>query len=932
MRGELVALDLETTGLDPETEAIIEVGAVRIQEGVITAEYSTLVNPGRPIPVSITYLTGIQPDAVLGAPTIAQVIPAIRTFVGNAPVIGHNVGFDLAFLYRQGILQTNLRVDTYDLASVVLPRTPRYNLGSLVGHFGIKLDNAHRALDDARAAALLYWALWEKVLALPYATLYEITMAAQGLDWDARYVFEAALYEHREMMPPPPPSDQEMIERFGLPGDTGRPLRPEATLHPVSTQSVTAMMRDGGLLAQRISGYEERPPQVDMAQAVADAFNDNQHIMVEAGTGTGKSLAYLLPAMLWAEQNHERVVISTNTINLQDQLIQKDIPALNAALNLPVRAAVLKGRSNYLCPRRLAAVRRRRPTQVDELRTLAKILVWLLESTSGDRGEISLRGPVENNVWQRLSAEDEGCTLDRCRTVMQGACPFYKARKAAESAHLLVINHALLLSDAMGENRVLPEYRRLIVDEAHHLEEAATSSLTFRLDEATLQRRLADLGGPGKGLLGDLLASVRSYVPDKQLNRLETFVRHISAATGAMEVHVKALFNAFREFLRSATNNRNGDYTIQLRITSQLRGQSAFAQCQAAWTTLREFFEVISAAMLRLTEGLARLDSDDIPNYHDLVSSAGAAARHLNEIQAQLTAFTLEPSDNTIYWMSTGQNPGYIAINSAPLHIGLPLHQHIWSNTDTVVMTSATLRTEDNFDYLRERLHAEHAKTLELGSPFDYRASTLVFIPSDMPEPNEPTYQREFERGLIELAAALNGRMMVLFTSYTHLQQTRQSITPRLALGNISVYDQSEGSSRQALLDGFKSAERAVLLGTKSFWEGVDVPGEALSALVIARLPFAVPSDPIFAARSESYHDGFKNYAVPDAVLRFRQGFGRLIRTRSDRGIVVVFDRRIISKSYGVSFLESLPDCTVKYDQLQALPETAKNWLQARQA
>ncbi len=933
MRGELVALDLETTGLDPAADSIIEVGMVRLHEGIITDEYQTFVNPGRPVPPHVTYLTGITPDDLVGAPALAGVIPAIRTFAGNVPIIGHNIAFDLAFLSRQGILQTNLRIDTYDLASVVLPRAPRYNLASLVSQFDINLDNAHRALADARAAALLYWALWDKVRALPYATLYEITMAAQGLDWDARHVFEAALNEYRGQMPPPPPSDQAMIEQFGLPVLDETPLRPAVRLAPLDTDQITARLRPGGLLAERLPGYEERPQQIEMARAVAAAFNDSDHILIEAGTGTGKSLAYLLPALSWAAQNNERIVISTNTINLQDQLIQNDIPALTTMLDLPVRSVVLKGRSNYLCPRRLAAVRRRHPTQVDELRTLAKILVWLLESPGGDRSDISLRGPVENNVWHRLSAEDEDCTLDRCWAVMQGACPFYKARKAAESAHVLVINHALLLADAVGDNQVLPPYRHLIIDEAQHLEEAATSSLTFRLDEAALQRRLGDLGGPARGLLGDLLTSVRGYVPDKQLERLETFVRHISAATGAMEVHVQALFNSFRDFLRSANGSRAGDYNVQFRITPQHRSLPAFSQCQTAWTTLRDFFEVISTAMRRLTDGLARLESYNIPNYHDLVSGASAASRHLDEIQAQLTAFTLEPSANAIYWLSAGQNAnGYVAINSAPLHVGLPLHQHIWSAKDTVVLTSATLQTDDTFDYLRERLHVEHAKTLDVGSPFDYRASTLVYIPNDIPEPNDQSgYQREFERALIELADALNGRLMVLFTSYTHLQQTKQAIAPRLALGNIIVYDQTEGGSRQALLDGFKSSERAVLLGTKSFWEGVDIPGEALSGLVIARLPFAVPSDPIFAARSESYADGFKQYAVPDAVLRFRQGFGRLIRTRTDRGVVVVFDRRIISKSYGVSFLESLPDCTVQYGNLQTLPEAARRWVDGSQ-
>jgi DNA polymerase-3 subunit epsilon/ATP-dependent DNA helicase DinG len=237
------------------------------------------------------------------------------------------------------------------------------------------------------------------------------------------------------------------------------------------------------------------------------------------------------------------------------------------------------------------------------------------------------------------------------------------------------------------------------------------------------------------------------------------------------------------------------------------------------------------------------------------------------------------------------------------------------------VLTSATLRTNGSFNYISDRLNADNIETVEVGSPFNYHDSTLLYVPTDIPEPNDrQRYQQAVERGIIELAAALNGRVLGLFTSYSHLRQTAQAITPRLALGNIAVYDQSDGSSRQALLEGFRSAEKAVLLGTKSFWEGVDIPGESLSALVIVRLPFAVPTDPIFAARSETYSNSFDEYAVPEAILRFRQGFGRLIRTRSDRGVVTVFDRRIVSKSYGANFLEALPDCTVQYGSLNGLP------------
>ena len=577
MRGELVALDLETTGFDPVQDAIIEVGMVRMVDGEIVEEAGKLVNPERKIPDAVVQLTGIQNDDVLGQPTIQTVLPLIRTFVGNAPVIGHNVAFDLGFLNERGILQNNLRIDTYDLASILLPRAPRYNLGSLSQQIEVNLENAHRALDDARATGQLYWLLWEKLLTLPSATLQEIVDLAQGLTWDTRQVFEAALHETGASGQATPISERDLIRRFGQAKEE-KSLRGNDIHEELDVDAVLGFMSPEGALAASLAEYEQRPQQAEMAQAVTEAFDQSKHVMIEAGTGTGKSIAYLLPSILWATQNQERVVISTNTINLQDQLMLKDIPTLATALNIPFKASVLKGRGNYLCPRRLMVMVRRRPGHVDELRTVAKVLVWLLESNSGDKGEISLRGPIENSTWQRISAEDENCSLDRCRTAMAGACPFYKARKAAEAAHLVVVNHALLLSDALSENRILPDYRYLVLDEAHHLEEATTNGLSFRIDEAGLNRRLADLGGLKRGLLGDLLQSVRTNVPEKDVKRLETFVKNITEATGAMEVHVRVLFDSLRDFFTSVTGNgRSTDYVSQVRITPQLRGNPGFS-------------------------------------------------------------------------------------------------------------------------------------------------------------------------------------------------------------------------------------------------------------------------------------------------------------------------------------------------------------------
>jgi DNA polymerase-3 subunit epsilon/ATP-dependent DNA helicase DinG len=930
MRDVIVALDLETTGLNKDEDAIIEVGAVRFQNGEVLDVFSTLIDPGRPIPERVTAITGIRAEDLIGAPRAREVMPELRRFVGSGPILGHRIEFDLGFLARYDVGTFNLTLDTYDLASVMLPTVPRYNLTNLVASMGLELEHAHRALDDATATAKLYWALWERILDLPLETLQEIVEASRDLEWNAAPVFMAALQERsRTALTGESPQRKPGIgELFKPAGQGWRTLRPNPDHTLLDVDELAGLIEEGGLLAETFPGYEARPQQVDMLRAVAESFNQDEHIMIEAPTGVGKSLAYLIPAVFWAVQNNERVVISTATINLQDQLIEKDLPILARALDMSFDAAILKGRANYLCPRRLLTLRRRGPTSVGELRVLAKILVWLLESDSGDKGEISLRGGEENAIWSRLSAQDEGCTLDRCENQMHGACPFYKARREADAAHILVVNHSLLLSDVQIGNRVLPDYRYLIIDEGHHLEEATTNGLSFQIDRGILQRQLDDLGDMRRGLLGDVIRSTRGSIPGNYFEQIEAYVQAVSDAIRGMGLHAERYFDTIYRFMDGTGALRSTEFLIQVRVTSQLRQRSEWAQVEEAWDSLSQFTQAIAGAMLRLAKGLGGLGQFDVLDYEDLLSSVQSAARHLDAVHRQLSAFSTEPDDNTIYWAQIEQDREKISVHTAPLNVGPLLEEHLWQPKNAVILTSATLRTGGTFEYMRDRLNAFDVNELVVGSPFDYESNTLVYIPTDMPSPEQrDDYQRFVERGLIELAAATNGRMLALFTSYAQLRQTSQAIAPRLALGQITVFDQSDGTSRQSLLEGFKQTEKAVLLGTRSFWEGVDIPGNDLSVLVIVRLPFSVPSDPIFAARSELYENSFLQYAVPDAILRFRQGFGRLIRTKMDRGVVALFDNRVISKRYGQAFLDSLPICTVKRGRLSDLPRVAVDWI-----
>jgi DNA polymerase-3 subunit epsilon/ATP-dependent DNA helicase DinG len=794
-------------------------------------------------------------------------------------------------------------------------------LNSLSNHFGISLEQHHRALNDARATASLYWELWKLLLKQPTPILQEICQALAPFEWGTGAVFRAACAELGSGSSTPMRLTGPALQPAGY--DSQSRAFGSQDIHPISTEAITAIFDDDGKLESSISGFELRREQQQMAQAVTDALNNQQHLLIEAGTGTGKSLAYLIPAARWAVENNQHVVVSTNTLNLQDQLLRKDIPIVQEIIGTEVRASVLKGRSNYLCPRRLETMRRRKPGSLEELKTLAKILIWLQSSPSGEKSEITLRF-TEHSTWSRLSADDEDCNAGHCHQHMQGICPYFKAHSAAQDAHLIITNHALLVQDAVHGHQVLPDYQYLIVDEAHQLEDAITNSMSMRVDLPSVQHRLNDLGNLNFGLLGDLTRTLVNRIPEKQFIRLERFVQDIGDALQSMANYAEKFFSTVHSFAQNRTNQ----FSFKVTIDQSSYRQENFLQIQRSWVPLDEHFEVITDSLIQLAGALSKLDSSQIPDLETHRDSLIAISGHLSEMRIHLRKFSQNTDTNTIYWINCGSNLTETSIQNAVIHIGKLMTEHLWNKKQSVVLTGATLQTANSFDYIRDRLAADHVAEMVIGSPFHYKSSSLVYSVSDIPAPNEPGYQKALERGIIELADALGGKLLVLFTSYQQLRETAANISPRLALGGIAVMDQISGGTRDSLVTDFISAQKAVLLGTRSFWEGIDIPGDDLSAIIISKLPFAVPSDPVFAARSATYANSFGEYAMPDAILRFRQGFGRLIRTRTDRGVVAIFDSRVIHKSYGAKFLQSLPEVTLQSGSLNDLPGVARTWLE----
>ncbi len=926
----IVALDIETTGLDADKDAIIEIGAVKFKDHRIEDEFQTLIHPGRRIPPFITNLTGISDQMVLQAPAIQDVLPSLAEFVGRAPVLGQNVRFDLGFLRRQGVLRTNPMLDTYDMAGVLLPGAGRYNLSALTQILGVLTPATHRALDDARATMGVFLRLMDEAANLPLPLLAEIVRQGERLDWGGFYGFQLALRARsREIIHADSLKLAKLGPIFARParGDF-EPLEARETPLPMDIEEMASILEPGGLFAHQFPHFEHRSQQVEMLRAVGDAFNEGRHLMVEAGTGTGKSMAYLIPAAIWALQNGRRVVISTNTINLQDQLINKDIPDLRQALGVDVNALVLKGRANYICPRRLESLLKRGPETAEEMRVLGKVLVWLQSTQTGDRAEINLNGPVERAVWSRLSADDEGCSSDNCLRT-GGICPFYRVRQAAQSAHILVVNHALLLSDVATGSRVLPEYDYLIVDEAHHLEDATTNALSFQITHFDLERLMRALGGATSGTIGALLTAAQETFHPQVYGALAHSAERSTDYAIQFQEYAQAFFIFIDQFIKQQRDSgANSQYAYQERIIEATRSQPAWEAVESAWeeaeTSLKQLLSHIEAIIGLLNDVADQLED----SVRELASNLISLYRRLSEINDNLEAMIFSPRAEMIYWVENTANGSRPSLHAAPLHIGHLMEQHLWRAKVTVVLTSATLTATNEFNYIKGRLNASMADELALGSPFDYETAALLYLVNDIPEPSDRSgHQRAIENGLIQLATAAGGRTLALFTSYEQLKRTSQAIAHRLAKEEIQIYEQGEGASAHALLEAFRGNPRAVLLGTRAFWEGVDIPGDALSVLAICKLPFDVPSDPIIAARSETFEDPFSQYSLPEAILRFRQGFGRLIRTQFDHGVVAIFDRRLLSKRYGKMFLDSLPVCTVKVGPLQDLPRITQQWL-----
>jgi DNA polymerase-3 subunit epsilon/ATP-dependent DNA helicase DinG len=547
----------------------------------------------------------------------------------------------------------------------------------------------------------------------------------------------------------------------------------------------------------------------------------------------------------------------------------------------------------------------------------------------------------EEAFWRHVSEDEGACDPGSCVFHQRGQCFLFRARRAAESAHLVVVNHALLLTDAASSNRILPDYDTLVIDEAHHLEDQATTQFTVSLTERDLME-FADaiakddgvaMTGVAAGAMAFLLGAVEDSAGQKRAREARKQLDAAFKTAEAVRTAGRDVFAAL-EYVHLEAGEGPAGAERARRVTATTRGSPAWQAVDAAWDTLlnglREAETTLRwfATAVDEVDDVAAADLAEAGERQELLLTDIANAMRVGtELAARFAGALDTPEADRVYWLDRSGSLDRIALRSAPLDVSELLQERLFKKRRATVLTSATLAVDGRCDYLASRLGIPDASSLIVPSPFDYRSSVLLYLSDDMPEPTQPDYRDALERVLIDSIVATRGRALVLFTSHALLADMARSITGPLQDAGIVVLAQRRDGSPQQLTERLRREPNVAVLGTASFWEGVDVAGEALSLLAITRLPFSVPTDPVFAARSEAFDNAFGDYAVPQAVLRFKQGFGRLIRSSQDRGICAVLDRRILTKRYGATFLQSLPECSVTVGSMLDLPAAAERWL-----
>lgn len=929
VRNKYVVIDLETTGNSPKKgDKIIQFAACVVENGQITGQYSSFVNPGKEIPSFIEELTGITTETAAKAPYFFEIAPFIESLLEGAVFVAHNAAFDLAFLQNElqqaGLAGFNGPVlDTVELAKILLPGADSYRLGDLAALAGIEHKRPHQADSDAFVTAQLLVMFMKRLLAMPNVTVRMLLKLSKQLQNDLYLFFEEQLCIKEQTAEKFSP-DLEIYRGIALkkclePWDV-QPAPDERKIYAYPTGS-----------AEKEEMFKREFPRLEdslfqMMDAVYFSFFENEHSLIETGTDEGKTMAYLVPAAYFAKETDEKVVISTYTLQLQQQLLQNDIPRLKKMLPFSIEAALLKGRNNYLNLTKFIQSLHEDDRNPDTVMTKMQILVWLLETETGDYDELHLSGGGMQ-FWEKVN---RGASMDvRDKTGIK--YDFYqRALKRAENAELIITNHSCLLASATAENDVFPPYRYCIIDDGHQFHKAAGNFFGESIDYFSVRTRLQRFAWLERALVDDKWF----HLPSKELPHPLEF----SQLYDHLQWETEEFFSNLITFAMK-NSGKQSHHRLIIRLSKRTT-PSVWEKMEESAKRLVLLLEDVKEYLQMVLRILKTKKTDAVNEVQKPSHHLECFIHDLEEFRGNLQSLIkIEEEWDKAVWIETDVRAPHntTVVHVQPVSVAVSLGELFFGKMHSVVVTSATLSAGNSFQFILNELGLDESecRTIKIRPSIPGRKEIKMLVPKDLPEVKAVTpaeYVKSICKHIVSIAEAVQGRILILFTSREMLKQTYDLIAESSLLSDyVLIAQEVTNGSRNRLLKTFLRFEKAILFGTNSFWEGIDLQDEKLSCLIMVRLPFSPPSDPYTEAKSEwivrNGGNSFLDYSLPEAVIRFKQGLGRMFQTKGDRGVVLVLDRRIVTASYGKAFLQSVPRLSLTEANIHETVAFMQEWL-----
>lgn len=907
---DVVVLDTETTGLSHRENELIEIAAARLRGREIVDRFDTFVKPSGLIPAEITELTSITNADVAHAPSAEGAVAALAEFVGGAPVIAHNAAFDRGFIeaVSGGSEVSDIWIDSLALSRIALPRLSSHKLASMAELFGCA-SVSHRANADVEALCGVWRILLCGLDDLPLGLMRRLADMHPDVPWSYRPIFSFLAGSHPEAVFSLVSARHDILaaDSSSAAGSSARIDADELPgLNLPSREEVEACFEPDGLVNRMYPGYEPRMEQVQMAAEVRDALATSSHRVIEAGTGVGKSIAYLVPFAQAAKRNNITVGIATKSNNLADQLMYHELPRLAREIEGGLTYCALKGYDHYPCLRKLERLARASEVHTtrdpaDTLTAIAVIYAYACQSPAGDLDGLGIR-------WRSVRKADLTTSSRECARRL---CPFYPdkcmvhgSRRRAARADVVVTNHSLLFRNVAADGKILPPIRHWVVDEAHSIEGEARRQWAVTVSADESRSIFERLGGARIGSLGRI---TRDLAASDAATLFMGLTAKATSSTQRASLAMADLFDAVRDLARSARSDSGYD-TANMWIGREVRES-------AAWGVFAEVANTAIDALDEASKNLASLVETVAEEKPELVADVADGQRRLKELHDGLKLVVEGTNDRYVYSCQVNRRikAGGESLSAERLDIGEALAENWLPEMHTAIFASATMTVSGSFDHFThavglDRLGRESFQTLHLDSSYDFERNMAVVVAGDIPDPrNRAAYLDALENLLVDVHVAMGGSTLTLFTNRRDMEELFDRVSPRLSKGGLALDCQKKNTSAKILRDRFLSDETSSLFALKAFWEGFDAAGDTLRCVVIPKLPFSSPTDPLSCERGVREDRAWARYSLPEAVLEVKQAAGRLIRTSTDAGVLVLADSRLVTKEYGKKFLSSLP-------------------------